>query len=366
MMRDPINQGRFRRAYAWWIRELSSVITRRPTDDRPWRTMAFHTLEGLQIFANEAGKPTHLTTLKNNSGADETAATRRLLVGRVAQDPKQILLRISPSDVVRKTIRVPEAAADLMDSVVENKIETIVPWAQENTYYSYHILAQDSAANDQIDTEIIATTKQLVDGVLERARSVGLSPRAVDFASTPSSTSVVQLLGLEPDPIARTASRLNLGLGALVLCAIATSAFGAWQVWDFQSQYDDLDGKIVTAMTRVEEVKRLNEENEKFKEQRERLAKRKIDNRPVMTLIEALSRALPDTAYLEELEIHDNEARILGKAADPTGLIGILESTPEFEDVRFAAPTTREEGQTLGTFSIVGKVQAENDAEKKQ
>ncbi len=76
-----------------------------------------------------------------------------------------------------------------------------------------------------------------------------------------------------------------------------------------------------------------------------------------MTLIEALSRSLPDTAYLDELEIHDSEARIVGKSADPTGLIGTLESTPEFEDVRFAAPTTREDGQTLGTFSIVGKLQ---------
>lgn len=57
---------------------------------------------------------------------------------------------------------------------------------------------------------------------------------------------------------------------------------------------------------------------------------------------------------------------MVGKSADPTGLIGELESTPEFEDVRFAAPTTREDGQKLGTFSIVGKIQAEGTPEKRQ
>jgi general secretion pathway protein L len=75
---------------------------------------------------------------------------------------------------------------------------------------------------------------------------------------------------------------------------------------------------------------------------------------------------LPDTAYLDEFEIHEKEARLVGKSADPTSLIETLESTPEFEDVRFSAPTTREDGQKLGTFSIVGRVQEEAHAEKTQ
>ncbi|WP_414463757.1 PilN domain-containing protein [Hyphomicrobium sp. DY-1] len=366
MTHDPNNQSRARRLYTWWLRELSSVITRRPTGERPWRTMLFHTAGGLQIFTKGEGPMVCLATLAKDAGPDEIAKVRRILIGKSSQDSKQILLRVSPTEVVQRTIRVPEAAADLMNSIVENKIETIVAWPQEKTYYGYRIIGPNALSSDQIDTEIVATTRQIVDSALERAREIGLSPRAVDFAPSPEAASKIELLRLEPDPIVRTAGRLNLVLGALVVSSFAICAFGVYQLWNRDSQYRELDSQIAAVMKRVDEVKRLNEENTKIRDERERLAKRKIDHRPVMELIEALSRALPDTAYLDEFEIHDNEARIVGKSPDPTGLISTLESTPEFEDVRFSAPTTRDDGDKLGTFSIVGKVQSEGTPEKNQ
>jgi general secretion pathway protein L len=358
--------GRIRRFYSWWVHTLSSVITRPPTKERPWRTMLFQHANGLQIFTKGDGPLISLATLSKDAGPGEIADVRRILIGRATQDSKQILLRLSPTEVVQRTIRVPKSAVDLMSSIVENKIETIVAWTQENTYYGYRIAGSDTDSGDQIDTEIVATTKQLVDGALARARDIGLTPSAVDFAPSPESASVVELLRLERDPVSRTASRLNITFGAILACSLAVSAFGIYRQWDLQTQYDDLDGKLAAIKIRVDEVKQLNEENTKIKDQRERLAKRKVDTRPVMELIEALSRALPDSAYLDEFEIHDNEARIVGKSADPTSLIGTLESTPEFEDVRFAAPTTREDGQTLGTFSIIGKMQGEGTPEKRQ
>jgi general secretion pathway protein L len=366
MMKDSGSYGRIRQFYSWWLRELASVITKRPAKERPWRTMLFQGPDGLQIFSKGDGRLTCLATLEKNAGPNEVADVRRILIGKALQDPKQTMLRLAPTEVVQRTIRVPSAAADLMNSIVENKIETIVAWSQDNTYYGYRIAESEAALGDQIDTEIVATTKVLVDSALARARDVGLTPRAVDFAPSPEAASVVELLRLEPDPISRTAKRLNIVIGALLACSVAITAFGVYRLWDLQTQYDELDSKVAAVMTRVDEVKQLNEENTKIKDQRERLAKRKVDNPPVMELIEALSRALPDTAYLEEFEIHDNEARIVGKSSDPTGLIGTLESTPEFEDVRFAAPTTREDGDKLGTFSIIGKIQNEGTPEKSQ
>lgn len=366
MKRDGARKGRIRRAYSWWLRELSNFLAPKRTTDRPWRTLLFHTLEGLEIFTKANGPTTRLGVLRTDATADEIAGIRRLLLGKAPQDSKQILLRLSSTDVVQRTIQVPKAAADLMDSVVENKIETIVAWPHENTCYGYRVTGANTASPDQINTEIVATTKNIVDAAIEGARSIGLSPCAVDFASAPEAASIVELLQLEADPIDTMATRLNATLGAVAFCSLAICVFGIYQVWDLEGQYGDLDGKVAAVTSKVEEVKRLNDENAKFKEQRERLAKRKIDYPPVMTLIEALSRSLPDSAYLDEFEIHDNEARIVGKSVDPTGLIGTLESTPEFEDVRFSAPTTREDGQTLGTFSIVGKVQGAPHPESSQ
>ncbi|SFV37356.1 general secretion pathway protein L [Hyphomicrobium facile] len=366
MKMEAVNRGRIREAYSWWLRELSKLLTPKRMSERPWRTMLFHTPAGLEILTKTGSQITNLGVLRSDASAEEIAAIRRSLLQRAAQESKQVLLRLSPTDVVRRTIQVPKAAADLMDSVVENKIETIVAWPQEDTRYSYRVIGADPGSPTQINTEIVATTKKIVDTALDAARTVGLSPGAVDFAPAPDAASIVELAHLEADPVSKMAGRLHVGLCALALCSVAICMFGIYQLSDLNDQYGDMESKIIGVTSRVDEVKRLNDENTKLKDQRERLAKQKIDFPPVMTLIEALSRSLPDTAYLDEFEIHDNEARIVGKSADPTGLIGLLESTPEFEDVRFAAPTTREDGQTLGTFSIVAKLRGVAHTESSQ
>lgn len=354
---------RIQRIYAWWIYELSNIFTRKQHKERPWRTMIYQGTEGLRIVANVDGHIKELATLAPDAGGDAIAEVRRTLLGK--QDTSEILLRLAPSQVVKRTLYVPRAAADLLSSVVENKVETIVAWPVENTYFGYRIIADDPASSDQINTEIVATTKTLVDSTLQRAQELGLSPRAVDFAASPEGASEVEILKLEQDPVTRTAARVKVALAGLIACSVVAGGFGLYRLWDLRTQFDELDGKIAAVMSKVDDIKKLNDENTKIKDQRERLAKMKLDNRPAMELIEALSRALPDTSYLDEFEIHDGEARIVGKSADPTGLIGELESTPEFEDVRFAAPTTREDGQKLGTFSIIGKIQSEGTPEKR-
>jgi general secretion pathway protein L len=358
--------GRARRFYWWWLRELSKIITPRRAGERPWRTLLFNTTEGLEIYTRGAGPTRRIGILDPHASADQIASLRRLLLQRETQNSKQVLLRLSPADVVHRTIQIPVAASDLMDSVVENKIETIVPWPQDNTCYGYRAKGENATTPDQIDTDIVATTKTIVDAAVERARRIGLSPNAIDFAPTADAPSTAELMTLEADPVSKTAGRLHIAILALVLAGFAVGGFGFYQVWGLKTQYGDLESKITAIMARVDDVKRLNDENTKLREQRERLAKLKIDDRPVMVLIEALRRALPDTAYLDEFEIHEKEARLVGKSADPTSLIETLESTPEFEDVRFSAPTTREDGQKLGTFSIVGRVQEEAHAEKTQ
>jgi general secretion pathway protein L len=350
--------NRVQRFYSWWIRELSRALTPRPTGARPWRTLLLQTPEGLEIFTKSSGPSKQLGVLSRDAAPNQVAALRRRVMSQAAQNSKQVLLRLSSDDVVQRTIQIPEAASDLIEAVLENQMERIVPWAQADTRYGYRVVGPNATLADQLDIQVVATTRSILDNALQRARSVGLAPYAVDFASADETAPAIELMSLEPDPVKTTAGRLNTVLATLLAASVAISAFGIYHVWDRQAQNDDLESRIATAKSRVEEVKRLNDENSALREQRERLAKRKSDDPAVVLLIEALSRVLPDTAYLEQLEIHERETRIVGKSADPTGLITLLEDTPEFEDVRFAAPTTREEGETLGTFSIIGRAQA--------
>jgi general secretion pathway protein L len=113
-------------------------------------------------------------------------------------------------------------------------------------------------------------------------------------------------------------------------------------------------------------VTKLNAKDLQLRQEREVLVKRKSEAPAMAFLIEALSRAFPDSAYFTELEIHARDVRIVGKSEDPTVLVTQLEATPQFEDVHFAAPTTREPGENIGTFSIVCQVQGKPYLERLQ
>lgn len=346
------------RFYGWWIRELSKALTPRHAAARAWRTLLLHTSEGIEISTRHSAETRHIGALKNDATPEQIAALRAHVLAKLGQAPKRVLLRLAADDVVQRTIQIPEAARDLVDMILENQMERIVPWPLEDTRYGYRIAGPNAVAPDQLDVLVVATRASVMNRALQRAHAVGLSPSDVDFVPDFEAAPTIELMSLEPDPVKRMAGRLHTMLALSLALSVSIGALGAYQVWDLNAQNNDLETKIASATSRVGEVKRLNDENAALREQRERLVRRKMDDPPAIALIEALSRALPDSAFLEELEIHARETRLVGKSADPTGLITILEETPEFEDVGFSAPTTREEGEAVGTFSIIARAQS--------
>lgn len=356
-MKEHVSTNIVRRVYSRWLHEVSGALRPQRDRTRAWRTLLRHTPEGLEISTRAGGLSNYVGMLKSDAASDQIAALRRLVSRKASRNSKQVLLRLSPGDVVERTIQIPEAASDVIKPVLQNQMERIVPWSQDETRYGYRIVGPNATSPDQLDIHVVATTRSILESALRRADSVGLVPYAIDFAPESEETSAIELMSLEADPVEKTAQALHASFALILAFSAAISSFGLYHMWDRQVQRDDLEAKISTAKSRVEKVKRLNEENTQLRQQRERLVRRKMEEPPMMVLIEALSRALPDTAYLTELEIHGRDAHIVGKSDDPTALVTKLEDTAQFEDVRFSAPTTRKVGETSGTFSIISRAQ---------
>jgi general secretion pathway protein L len=353
--------------YAWWLNELARALAPRRPGVRTWRTMARKTAEGLEILVRSGDRITPLGTLSPNAGQAQISELKTLVAKKASLQSDQILLRLSPSDVVERTIQIPKAARDVIEPVLQNQMERIVPWPPDDTRYGYSVVGESASSPDQLDIQIIATTRKVLDGARERVEGIGLKPRAADYAPTASADAdSIELQSFAPDPVAQVARTLQSGLAIAAAACVLAGGFGLYLMWNRQSEADDLAAHIASARSSVAAVKRLNAESSELRRQRERLVRRKGDEPAVMILIEAMSRALPDTAYIYELEIEGGDARIVGRSDDPTALITLLEATPQFEDVHFAAPTTRETGETAGTFSIIGRARGGPTLEKKQ
>jgi general secretion pathway protein L len=365
-MTEPVAVNKAKRFYAWWMQELSKALTPRRAAVRSWRTLLLRTAKGLEIHTKDGASRAHLGTLPAGASADHIAGLKKAIAKSAETDSKDVLLRLAEGEVVERIIQVPKAASDVIDPIVHNQLERIVPWPEAETRYGFRIVGANAKSPEQLDVRIVATSRSILDAALIEARSLGLEPSAVEFAPPSEAEAPVELLSLAADPTKKTAERIQALLVVLVLCSAAIGGFGFYNLWDRQTQRDDLADKIELIRSRVEVNKRLNIQNIELKQQHKRLIKQKTDEPAVMMLIERLSGVLPESAYLTELEIHGRDTRILGKSDNSTALITVLEGTEEFEDVRFSAPTTREEGENSETFSIVAKVHGGLNLEKPQ
>jgi Tfp pilus assembly protein PilN len=76
----------------------------------------------------------------------------------------------------------------------------------------------------------------------------------------------------------------------------------------------------------------------------------------MIVLVEELSKIIPASTYLTELAVQDQDVRISGLSSDAPALIGILEGADLLTDVRFAAPTIRDEEAAQDRFEIVARL----------
>jgi len=338
--------------FDWWIGSLSKLLTPRPAAKRAWRTLLLHRGNGFEILKNAGRNAVSIAIVRDTAAKDQLAMAKKALRA-TSRRAHETVIRLSADDVLEHTIEIPSAARDVVEPVLQNQMERIVPWPANETCYGYQIVGDAEGPSDQLKVRVVATRQPILEGALAQARALGLSASAVDFAPPDQTRPGVELLSLRPDPVRRTAERLKVGILGVALSSITASALGLYLVWQEQLEKSELDARAAVLQNRLIAIKQRSEKNMKLRAERSRLIQRKRGTPSVTVLLEALSRALPDSAYLNELEISGREARLEGKAEEPTGLISKIESAKQFANARFAAPTTRNEEDDVGTFSII-------------
>jgi general secretion pathway protein L len=354
-----------KRFYSWWLATLSGLLTRRKPAAQMWRTLLQNTPAELEIYVRSGSSVKAIGTLTADASDEQAAILKSMLEKDPKADLKQVLLRLSPSDVLDHTLQIPDAASDLIAPILENQMERLVPWPASETQYGYRVIGASQDTPSQIDVEVVATRKDILDAALARARRLGLEPFAADYAPELDTHSSIELISFRPDPARRMASALHTLLIAGFGLALLIGAGGAYHLWDRYETLSALEAQSSNVRDRVAALGRLAAENEQLRAQRDQLVRRKQEEPPIVLLIEALSRALPDSSFATEIEFEKRDVRVVGQSVNATALITDLEDSPHFQDVRFAAPTTREATETVESFVIIGRAEGGAELEEK-
>jgi general secretion pathway protein L len=345
---------RARRFVDWWAGELSEVLAARSPQRRPWRIMFLRRGKGCDVYVRSDARIEQVAA--PDTGSDRLLAelTRRFGARKGAGAP--VVLRLQPSEVVETRISVPAAAREVMEPILRNQIERLAPWPVEKALFAYEVAGEAGEAGT-LDVALTVTGRNVVEGLVAELEGLGYAPDIVDCGTDPAAEPRMNLLprqGAEADRPGRLAVSV-VGIALLLSLAIAAIGTGAlaWKT----SQLDGINAQLEALGAKSKADGRA--ESDARRQRRQALLAAEKRAQPAMSvMLEALSRALPDSAWLDRLEASQGSVTFAGKAANAAALIGPIEASRHFTDVQFSAPTTRAEGETLESFTITARIVA--------
>jgi hypothetical protein len=173
----------------------------------------------------------------------------------------------------------------------------------------------------------------------DAARSVTLWSRVADVS---------------PEHLARAVRRVGAGIATAVAASLALSLWAISSAASLGGESEEVEARVRTLQRQIQGPAAQSLASLSPSE-RAWYAKETAPTAAIV--LEALSRALPDGAYLTELRLENATLRIIGLANDAPSLVAPLEHSGHLTDVHFFAPTTRGPNDTLFRFNIEARVE---------
>ena len=259
----------------------------------------------------------------------------------------EVDLRLAPARCVFRELELPARATEFLEGVVRAQIDRITPWRANEAAFGWS--APQSREGERIAVWVAVVKKALAVDLAEAATAEGAD--SVTITAIPIEGSApVEVYGGRAGVTLRL-RRWRLGLIALLFIAIGAGIVGmiaqAGLGASLENQID-----AVNAGAAKDRAALLRRENAADDPAARALEVRKRATAPTVVVLEALTRAIPDDAYLTEMRLEGDRLEIAGVGANAANLIHAVESSSLFARATFAAPTTRSPDDNGEAFRI--------------
>lgn len=274
-------------------------------------------------------------------------------IARVAQK-SFIILELPGPDVVSRAMSVPAQAKDLLAGIVRNQFERLFPWRATQAAYGFHVVAGADA--NILNVQVLATSRAALDDACGELGALGLRvDRIVAGGAAPPITLWSRIADASVSSLSRTRRTIGGVMAALVGLAVVVNVWAFMAAASADSESDDVGSRLATLQRQIKGTSSREQIAALPPAERAQALK---ETQPVaVVVVEALSRALPETSYLTELNIDGPTLRLVGLAGDAPSLIAPLEQSGHFKDVHFFAPTTRNADGGRFVFHIEARVE---------
>jgi len=343
-------------AWEWWTGELAEMVPERlrtalaGSDD----AVVIEALDTEIIVRRRDGRK----PVTSHIPRDEHATQALRLSVPVARNWRKwiappLVLKLQVRDALHRTIRLPAGAGRTLEAILRHEVARQSPMDAAAIYYDYRA---SKPRNGSFDVDLRIVHRAPVDAVVAILAEAGIEPSRIEFMGDATHADGSNFpVSPAAAPVERFRPRLVPALVALVLF-LAAMAVGI-DYWRQQGVASELADRVASARVGAIAVQRLEQELGDRTRQYEFLTRQK-HNPAAIAVLAAVTRLLPDDAWLYEFELNGNEVRLHGYSADASSLIGLIDSSRDFRDAQLRAPLVPGPKPGLQRFDISFKFKA--------
>jgi general secretion pathway protein L len=273
-----------------------------------------------------------------------------------------ITLELPPDEIVLQRIDVPARAREFLAGIVRNRIDRLSPWPADQVLYGFDAVASEADA-DTLDTRVLMTSRAAVEAAQRDLAALGMAAdriaaREAGRADAPPVTLWSRLDGEAGRGLERARRMVAAAVLATIMVSVGLTAWSLASASAIRTESEDLAERVAALQRRLAPARTAAPN---LPPPERAWALKETAPAGVMVL-DALSQALPDSAYLTELTLQKSTVRIVGLASDAPALIAPLEQSGQFADVHFFAATTRGPDGRRFWFHIEARVEPRRDA----
>lgn len=246
--------------------------------------------------------------------------------------PKRVMLLPAETALTRR-IYLPKAAVHDLTAVLTFELDKFMPFSARQVYFD--IEKPVASVGSNLTMRLVVIRREPFDALLNDLARAGHRIDAVDVLSVDGQRLQVNLLPASRKAVRQAPQRwLNRGLITLVL-GLVVSAMLLW-VHSSEALLETMRTQVKKIRAEALQVQVLRQQLNSAREIGQFVLARKTEAPYMSGLLNELSRCIPGTTWLEQLEISaEGQVKLNGQSSQASELITDMGHCPSLSDIQF-------------------------------
>jgi len=352
-----------KRFFRWWGRELAFLIPEKLKQALSDKTGYLYIRVSEQKFRIIGTLNSQTKTIADLDFNEEGLSQfKQLLESHGELKRARLVLSLTSEQAIQKIIQLPAVAKENIEQVVAFELDKHTPFNNEQVYFS--LKQQGKEESGHINIQIILTPKERLDALFFILNKSDVRPEIIEYENAANNYledyDTYNLLPEWERPAKNKVAQAIIGTLSLLVLLLTTSVF-VYPVWQQGQAVERLKKEIKSLKNDTDFVQEKQLELSEIIEETEKIKRIKQRVPDVLKLIDMLSELINDETWLTHLQLKNDRVQIQGQSAAAEGLIGVLETSNFFNDVRFVSPLTQDKRTGLERFQISASVKVKEE-----